>query len=393
MNEMRCFQTPCLRILKPTSIEIVQSHFKLWHQVASTTTSTSFLTPPPPPCGHPLPPLSALANAHLWANPGQACQHQQSPAPPHHHLSAAAPMLPAPATTWRTTTTSWDGWRRVRRVGRKGKGDLEGDDDAVCNPHAVSSYFFSSVLFDDAVCNPHAMSSFFSSVLFDDAACNPHAVSSISFPRYCLTTRRATHTPRRLFLFLSVVWRWHAVSSISFPQCCLMTQRATHTPCCLFLFLSVVWWRGVQPTCRVVYFFPQCCLTTRCATHMPRRLFLSSMLLDDAACNPHAVLSISFTPSCLFLSFHVVWWHSMQPTCHASGKGHLALAVFRCFSWPRASWDILGCLRMSQDALGQLKHLKTARAGWPFPDVLSIYFYFYFYILLDFIRSVLEYNL
>jgi len=23
---------------------------------------------------------------------------------------------------------------------------------------------------------------------------------------------------------------------------------------------------------------------------------------------------------------------------------------------------------MSQDALGQLKHLKTARARWPFPD-------------------------
>ena len=26
---------------------------------------------------------------------------------------------------------------------------------------------------------------------------------------------------------------------------------------------------------------------------------------------------------------------------------------------------------MSQDALGQLKHLKTAKARWPFPDVLS----------------------
>jgi len=25
---------------------------------------------------------------------------------------------------------------------------------------------------------------------------------------------------------------------------------------------------------------------------------------------------------------------------------------------------------MSQDALGQLKHLKTARARWPFPDVI-----------------------
>jgi len=27
---------------------------------------------------------------------------------------------------------------------------------------------------------------------------------------------------------------------------------------------------------------------------------------------------------------------------------------------------------MSQDALGQLKHLKTARARWPFPDVTVI---------------------
>jgi len=27
---------------------------------------------------------------------------------------------------------------------------------------------------------------------------------------------------------------------------------------------------------------------------------------------------------------------------------------------------------MSQDALGQLKHLKTARARWPFPDVVRL---------------------
>jgi len=54
-------------------------------------------------------------------------------------------------------------------------------------------------------------------------------------------------------------------------------------------------------------------------------------------------------------------------TC-TSGKGHLALAVFGCFSCPRASRDILRHPRMSQDALGQLKHLKTARARWPFPD-------------------------
>jgi len=68
------------------NVENVQSHFKLRHQVTSTSTSTSFLTPPPPPRGHPLPPSSALANAHMWANPGQACRPQQSHAPPHHHL-------------------------------------------------------------------------------------------------------------------------------------------------------------------------------------------------------------------------------------------------------------------------------------------------------------------
>jgi len=270
MNEMRCFQTPCLRILMPTSIEIAQSHFKLRHQVASTT-STSFLTPPPPPHGHPLPLSSTLANAHLWANPGQARQHQQSPAPSHHHLSAAAPMLPAPATTWRTTTMSWDGWRTVRRVGRKGKGDLEGDDDVACNPHAVSSYFFSSVLFDDVVCNPHTMSSFFSSVLFDDMACNPHATSSISFPQCCLTMQCATHMLRRLFLpsmlLDDVVCNPHTASSIS--------------------SFNVAWWCGMQPTCCVVYFFPfilfisffPCCLMTRHATHMPCCLFIFIFIL------------------------------------------------------------------------------------------------------------------
>ena len=31
---------------------------------------------------------------------------------------------------------------------------------------------------------------------------------------------------------------------------------------------------------------------------------------------------------------------------------------------------------MSQDVLGQLKHLKTARARWPFPDVLDLFHLF-----------------
>ena len=117
------------------------------------------------------------------------------------HLSAAAPMLPAPATTWKTMTTRWDGWRRVRRVGRRGKGDREGDNNAVCNPHAASSISFP--------------------LLFDDMACNPHTVSSILF-----------------------------------PPCCLMMQCATHTPHRLFLSLHVFWWCGMQPTCHVSFFFP-----------------------------------------------------------------------------------------------------------------------------------------
>ena len=65
-------------------------------------------------------------------------------------------------------------------MGRKGKGDLEGDDDM---------------------------------------ACNPHAMSSISFPQCCLTTQRATHMPHRLFLPLmlldNAMCNPHAVSSIS----------------------------------------------------------------------------------------------------------------------------------------------------------------------------------
>jgi len=44
---------------------------------------SSVLTPLPPPRSHPLLPSSALANAHMWANPGQACRLQQFTT--HHH--------------------------------------------------------------------------------------------------------------------------------------------------------------------------------------------------------------------------------------------------------------------------------------------------------------------
>ena len=76
-------------------------------------------------------------------------------------------------------------------------------------------------------------------------------------------------------------------------------------------------------------------------------------------------------PSFIFMTPRNMQWHQGR---HPSGKDHLALAVFRCFSCPRASWGIPRHPRMSQGALGQLKHLKTASARWPFPDVFSIFF-------------------
>jgi len=180
-------------------------------------------------------------------------------------------------------------------------------------------------------------------------ACNPHATSSISFPQCCLMTQRASHMPNP-----------HATSSISFPQCCLTIQRAIHMPRRLFLpsmllddaacnphaassisSFNAAWRHGVQPTRLVVYFFLQCCLTMWCATHMPHRLFLPLMLLDDAACATHMLC-------CLFLSLHLVYFF-------------LSMLFDDAACNPHAVW--------------------------------STHFYFYSYILLDFIRSVLEYNL
>ena len=130
-------------------------------------------------------------------------------------------------------------------------------------------------------------------------------------------------------------------------------QCATHMLRHLFLSLYVVWWHDVQPTHRIIYFIP-------------------SMLFDDAVCNPHTTSSISFSPCFLmmrhathmpcqlFLSLHVVWWHGMQPTCCV------------IYLVPSMLFDDVACN----------PHATS-----------SISFYFYSYILLDFIRSVLEYNL
>ena len=168
--------------------------------------STSFLIPPPPLCGHPLPPSSAQANAHMWANPGQSCQPQQSQAPPPHHLSAATPMLPASSTTIKTTTTTQKGWRNDN--------DQKNDDDVVCNPHAMSSIPF----------------------LF-------------YFPSFCLMTWCATHTLCCQFLFYFIFLPFvrqcgvqpthHVVNSFLFLFLFLhlMIWHATHMLCYWFLFM------------------------------------------------------------------------------------------------------------------------------------------------------------
>ena len=145
------------------SIKIVQSHFKLWHQVASTSISTCFLIPLPPLCGHPLPPSSALVNAHMWAKPGQACRAQQSYAPFYHHLTAVVSMC---FSNYINLNDKLESWGSVRRVGKRGKQGQEDDNDA---------------------------------------ACNPHAALSSSFPPIYLTMWSATHTPHCLFLFLPIL--------------------------------------------------------------------------------------------------------------------------------------------------------------------------------------------
>ena len=72
----------------------------------------------------PLPPLSALANAHIWANGVLDC----SP----HPFTTFPPATSSPATPANTThdNTSWEGRRRLEKVdGGGGKGWRRGDDD------------------------------------------------------------------------------------------------------------------------------------------------------------------------------------------------------------------------------------------------------------------------
>ena len=114
-------------------IEIVPSRFKLRHQVASRPTRMFFPHTTTTIARPPLPPLSALANAHTWANLGRAQRLRSS-------LNAHPPMffppfhLPhhhqQPQQTRCMMTTSWEGRRRLERGDRRGEeGWRRGDDD------------------------------------------------------------------------------------------------------------------------------------------------------------------------------------------------------------------------------------------------------------------------
>ena len=133
----------------------------------------------------------------------------------------------------------------------------------------------------------------------------------------------ATHTLLHLFFLLFS----------SFPYC-LMMWHATHMPCHLFLFSSLLFDNAVcnpHAVLSICSYFP-CCLTTWCATHIATSsisfffsvvwqcsvqptccvvyLFLFSLLFDNMVCNPHATSSISS-----YFIFPVVWQCGIQPTC------------------------------------------------------------------------------
>ena len=224
----------------------------------------------------------------------------------------------------------------------------------------------------------------------DDAVCNPHTVLSSSFPPIYLMTRRETHMPRCLSLFLpilsdDVVWNPHATLSISFPP-------------------HIIWRRSVKPTCRIVYFFSSpYYLMTQCETHMPRCLFLflpilsddavwnphaassisfPPILSDDTACNPHAASSISFPP-------HIIWQCGVQPTRHLV----YSLVLFPPYyltTWcethtPRCLFLFPPYYLTTQCETHTPCHLFL------FPSILSDDMAIY--IPLEFIRSILRYNL
>ena len=196
-----------------------------------------------------------------------------------------------------------------------------------------------------------------------------HVVYLFSSPYY-LTTRRETLMLHHLSLFLpilsdNVVWNPHAASSISFPP-------------------HIIWWRGVKPTCRVIYlFFSPYYLMTRCETHMLCHLVLFLPILsDDAVCNPHAASSISFPP-------HIIWWRGVQPTRHVV----YSLVLFPPYyltMWCETHTP--HCLFLFPPYYLMIRHeTHTLRHLFLFPSILSNNMAIY--IPLEFIRSVLHYNL
>ena len=244
MSEPAFFWTRCLKIL---TVNLMLKHWKCVKSFQTLTssrqhinvnlfphTTTTTARPPtatverPGQCPYVGQPRAAWSTSAI-----------PSTTPPH-HLSAATPTLPASSTTIKTTTTTQEGWRSVRRMGRRGTGGQKDDDNAVCNPHAVLSIPF----------------------LF-------------YFPSFCLMMQCATHTPCRQFLFYFIFFLFCLMRCATHTLCCqflfyfifllfcLMMWCATHMPCRQFLFyfifLPFVWRCGVQPTCCVVNFFPFFC--------------------------------------------------------------------------------------------------------------------------------------
>jgi hypothetical protein len=96
-------------------------------------------------------------------------------------------------------------------------------------------------------------------------------------------------------------------------------------------------------------------------------IFNSSMLFDDAACNPHAVSSIYF----YFYFFYIVWWCGVPPT-HLVVYFYFFLFLLCCLTMWCATY-MLHCLfififisSMLFDDMACNPHASS-----------SIYFYFY----------------
>ena len=86
---------------------------------------------------------------------------------------------------------------------------------------------------------------FISFILFDDAVCNPHTMSSILFLSFCVMMWCATHTLCHLFYFLHFVW-WHGMQLtccvIDFILCMLRFYLKCIRLQSIILFLFFIIW-------------------------------------------------------------------------------------------------------------------------------------------------------